>query len=128
MLVAVTFSMSFGCLTLQDGLMDGKYNVEFKRHPESNYFLIINGAKIIKESKSGVKEEGTIEWRGDAHFVLSVDTTTNGNTVAKQIISGLGPACYELNKKEGNKIYFRLTRSANLSIYLDDGILTRINE
>lgn len=121
-------SMSFGWISMQGGLMDGKYKVDFKRYPQSNYILIVDGTKIAKETKGGVREEGTIEWLDDTHFVLSTDTTANGSKVARQIISGLGPACYELNKKKGNKIHFRLTRSANLSIYLDEGTLTKFGD
>lgn len=122
------FSMSFGWISVQDRLMDGEYKVDFQRSPQSNYILIVDGTKIAKETKGGVREEGTIEWLDDTHFVLSTDTTTNGNMLARQIISGLGPACYELNKRKGNKIYFRLTRSANFSIYLNEGTLTKFGD
>jgi hypothetical protein len=122
-----TFCFSFGKIISQEWLVDGKYRVDFKRYPESSYFLT-SGETAIKESKAGVREEGTIEWRGDSHFVLPLATITNGNPVGKQIIAGLGPACYELKRKDGQIIYFRLTRSANLSICLDEGTLTRIDK
>lgn len=122
-IVLTSFTDTDECKRLEDG----KYKVQFKRFPESNFVLLINKNEFIRTDKGGRQTTGTIEWNGDCYFILSTDTVTMGNPVMEKIKLGMGNPCYELTKTRGRVTSFRITRSGNLSILIDYGKLKKMD-
>jgi hypothetical protein len=122
-IVLTSFTYTDDCKRLGDG----KYKVQFKRFPESNFVLLIDKNEFIKTDKGGQQTKGTIKWDGDCYFVLSSDTVTMGNPVMEKIKLGMGNPCYELTKTKGRVTSFRITRSGNLNILIDEGKLKKID-
>jgi hypothetical protein len=126
LILTTVFSTSFTETEECKRLKDGKYKVQFKRFPKSNFTFQIDKNKFIRTDKSGNVTKGTIEWTSDCSFILSSDTTTADNNVTKQIKLGLGSPCYELTKTRGRVTSFVLTRSNNLNILIDEGKIKQL--
>ncbi|MDH4092829.1 MAG: hypothetical protein OEV74_16810 [Cyclobacteriaceae bacterium] len=127
LLILVTIGLtSFTATDECKRLEDGKYKVHFKRFPKSNFTLQIDKNEFIRTDRNGNVTKGTIEWTSDCYFILSSDTTTADNLVAKQIKLGLGDPSYELTKTKGRVTLFVLTRSNNLNILIDEGKIKKL--
>ena len=110
-------------------LNDGKYKVAVSTNGYQDFELLIDKKRFTQSFKDGQQSSGTVEWL-DCDLVLRYERPkVNLDSLDKfeRAIYLMGDICYEMEKTKGRKTKFRLTRTGNRHITINEGRFIKLN-
>jgi hypothetical protein len=110
-------------------LPDGKYRLEYTSNsPERPSLISISNEKFLKCCSLGDTLKGEMAWINDCYLILKVNgrRIDTISTVQKMLHKSFGEHCLELEKANGDSIFFRTTYTGNVHITINKGQFIRL--
>ena len=110
-----------------DKLEDGLYDVVVTTKGYENFELILDGNQFKIIHKDGHLNSGTLDWINCDLILRKPKVNLDTLSEFDKKIYLLGDLVYEINRKNKNKIKFRLTQTGNPHITINEGRLIKKN-
>ncbi len=106
---------------------DGKYTAEVLENDSLYIYELEIEQNSFTRTMNGESSKGYIETIGDCIFYFNENVSNNLNikdsTLTSLLFRSFGSPVMEIKKVQNDTIYFRTTRSKNLHITINEGVL-----
>ena len=114
-----------------DLLPNGNYKIKYTLNSTVlGSKLEINKDNFYQYWDNGDSARGKMEWIGKSYFILNYNNFSKNEDMTefgKLLIKSFGKTCFELQKRKGDTISFRITYSCNTNITINEGNIIRLN-